>query len=588
MEDGDVMTTPMPPPLMLFWLQAQQLPASQSRMSDNLHLLCSAAAAEAAGSLRPIDPPPIVQLFVRDPADPLAQLAAASPAYFMQVQLLDESGKRTLRHIKGQEAAVMAGSMVSPLYALRDTSMTQGAYFVFSDLSVRLEGTFRLRFDLFEIKSTPLSRMFADQGLRIRIRTEAGTKKRGKKCAGHSPAKRARHSAEENVSPPLPPCLQVLPGATIRGFPGASVSCAPCGPLPAAGVAGSSVLGPAGMLVFQTDPFPAYGHNKENIPPPVQQAAGIGGVVRPGMGRRESEVAPLAAAGYRGDRPSDTMRLDSTLDLDDITAVALLDSLSSGTHGRGASSTESVTAWAHHYRRQPQPQRQLQPQLQHQSMGGYTFRDRQPEYAPMTSRDSDATISPVSPAAQLRSLPGLASVLGKPTSIFGRAPGFGVGMEIPLSNYRLSAVRGPERQTGTQSHDAAAFCAASCYSPQHHPHTPLHIGLRLDVPDEPQPTFAPHTWDPVPHGRGYADRLGMGDVPGISSISTDTSTAIGAGFGFGVGSSAAISAGSSAGAGASTAMHIPLALPVPGAFGPGRPPYEQWNGVLPAISTQLP
>ncbi|KAJ2364528.1 hypothetical protein H4S01_003737, partial [Coemansia sp. RSA 2610] len=45
----------------------------------------------------------------------------------------------------------MAGSMVSPLHPLRDMTSVQGAYFVFSDLSVRMEGSFRLRFDLFEI-----------------------------------------------------------------------------------------------------------------------------------------------------------------------------------------------------------------------------------------------------------------------------------------------------------------------------------------------------------------------------------------------------------------------------------------------------
>ncbi|KAJ1781604.1 hypothetical protein LPJ62_005766, partial [Coemansia sp. RSA 2167] len=51
----------------------------------------------------------------------------------------------------GHKATAMAGSMVSPLHPLRDTSSVHGAYFVFSDLSVRMEGSFRLRFDLFEI-----------------------------------------------------------------------------------------------------------------------------------------------------------------------------------------------------------------------------------------------------------------------------------------------------------------------------------------------------------------------------------------------------------------------------------------------------
>ncbi|KAI9471583.1 velvet factor, partial [Coemansia mojavensis] len=118
----------------------------------------------------------------------------------MQVQLLDAKGEATIKQIKGHKAAAMAGSMVSPLHSLRDMSSVHGAYFVFSDLSVRMEGTFCLRFDLFEMvgeqifnrasivsnvfcvyspkrfpgmmESTQLSRLFAEQGLRIRIRTE--------------------------------------------------------------------------------------------------------------------------------------------------------------------------------------------------------------------------------------------------------------------------------------------------------------------------------------------------------------------------------------------------------------------------------
>ncbi|ORX67176.1 hypothetical protein DL89DRAFT_206438, partial [Linderina pennispora] len=110
------------------------------------------------------------------------------------------AGEQVIRQIKGHKADAMAGSMVSPLHTLRDESMAQGAYFVFSDLSVRMEGSFRLRFDLFELddcmvhsrasatsdvfsvyspkrfpgmmESTRLSKLFADQGLRIRIRTE--------------------------------------------------------------------------------------------------------------------------------------------------------------------------------------------------------------------------------------------------------------------------------------------------------------------------------------------------------------------------------------------------------------------------------
>ena len=43
------------------------------------------------------------------------------------------------------------GRTVSSLYLLRDLDDTEGAFFVFSDISVRLDGYYRLRMCLFEI-----------------------------------------------------------------------------------------------------------------------------------------------------------------------------------------------------------------------------------------------------------------------------------------------------------------------------------------------------------------------------------------------------------------------------------------------------
>ncbi|KAI9230348.1 MAG: velvet factor, partial [Piptocephalis tieghemiana] len=92
------------------------------------------------------------------------------------------------------------GGVVSSLYHLKDMDNTDGGFFVFPDISVRMEGLFRLKFSLYEIigrdvlhcksiisqpftvysprafpgmeESTFLSRSFADQGLKIRIRKE--------------------------------------------------------------------------------------------------------------------------------------------------------------------------------------------------------------------------------------------------------------------------------------------------------------------------------------------------------------------------------------------------------------------------------
>ncbi|KAI9490381.1 velvet factor, partial [Zychaea mexicana] len=92
------------------------------------------------------------------------------------------------------------GSVVSSLYHLKDIDNSDAGFFVFPDLSVRVEGNYRLKLSLFEIigkdvfhcrsiisdvfivysakkfpgmeESTFLSRAFADQGLKIRIRKE--------------------------------------------------------------------------------------------------------------------------------------------------------------------------------------------------------------------------------------------------------------------------------------------------------------------------------------------------------------------------------------------------------------------------------
>ncbi|KAJ2711208.1 hypothetical protein H4R19_003358, partial [Coemansia spiralis] len=477
---------------------------------------------------RPIDPPPIVQLLVHDPAHPSVPQHPASPAYIMQVLLLDESGKTALLHIKDQAVAAMAGSMVSPLYALRDTSMTQGAYFVFSDLSVRIEGVFRLRFDLFELsgdtvynrvsavsdpftvyspkrfpgmmESTPLSRMFADQGLRIRIRTEAGTKKRGKKSADddHS-TKRARHSPADSI-PPLSECLPGLVGHGMPAFSGPGAGCAPTGPHPA-----------ASLLMFSSKSYPVYGDNKENVPPHSSQTGGgFGALLGPDM-----------------------MRAASTLDLDDIAAVALLDSLSSGAHGRSNASVGAGSALTH----QPQYHSYRPPMASPVYRGGYT---------PAASRDSEATVSPISPAAQIRPLPGLADTLGlagtlgKPMGMFGQVPGFGASSGIPLSNYRLSAVRGPDSRIGAHSHSSSAVYAA-----------PRHSSLNFDM----RPGFASPTWDLLARHHSRADSGGF-------TAGTSGSASIG---------------------GISAGVHMSLALPPPGVLSSS----QQWGGVLPAIGTQL-
>ncbi|KAH0833815.1 velvet factor-domain-containing protein [Lanmaoa asiatica] len=193
---------------------------------------------------RPIDPPPIIQLRVIDPhtrqppspanpdaedADPnYAHSFLQNPYYFMFASLakpdddtelhwlkvrLSASPSPTLSHpvpstIQDGKTRCTTGSVVSSLYHLKDTENRNedAGFFVFPDLSVRTEGSYRLKLSLFEVvgdtvrhcksiysaafyvytakkfpgmeESTPLSCSLADQGIKIRIRKDIRVRKR--------------------------------------------------------------------------------------------------------------------------------------------------------------------------------------------------------------------------------------------------------------------------------------------------------------------------------------------------------------------------------------------------------------------------
>ncbi|KAI8377618.1 velvet factor-domain-containing protein [Radiomyces spectabilis] len=156
---------------------------------------------------RPIDPPPIVELRLEENSHILPMI---SPHLFLAAILVEDSGSehrmQSLDELNLDVHSKLAiGRTVSSLYLLRDLDNTEGAFFVFSDISVRAEGHYRLRMCLFEIvngdvyfrqsiltnpfvvysakkfpgmyESCPLARHFAEQGLKIRIRKESRTKK---------------------------------------------------------------------------------------------------------------------------------------------------------------------------------------------------------------------------------------------------------------------------------------------------------------------------------------------------------------------------------------------------------------------------
>ncbi|GAA5910160.1 hypothetical protein JCM8208_006745 [Rhodotorula glutinis] len=192
-------------------MPAAPSPTKSGRASPSLYHLDvrqQPRQARMAGSgekadRRPIDPPPIIRLRVRrpsarkKPAHLLTDDDLATPTLthtlFMFASLVEEDTEQELFEVHGSKTAVVSGSVVSSLFHLRDQSC-----FVFPDMSVRMEGRWRFKMSLYEVsedgaefrtsiltdvfqvysskrfpgmsKSTELSRSFAQQGLKLRIR----------------------------------------------------------------------------------------------------------------------------------------------------------------------------------------------------------------------------------------------------------------------------------------------------------------------------------------------------------------------------------------------------------------------------------
>ncbi|KAI8640583.1 velvet factor-domain-containing protein [Parasitella parasitica] len=169
---------------------------------------------------RPLDPPPIVQLHQSNSMNFNDYQNSAN--FFLHTTLANASDDSDIHDVNGIRTT--AGSVVQSLHKLKDTNNTEGAFFIFADISIRIEGVFKLKFTLFQIKgievericsifsdpfrvyspksfpgmseSTDLTRSFSDQGVRIRIRKEAR--------ASTTPSmKRRRFPSIESSSPPL-------------------------------------------------------------------------------------------------------------------------------------------------------------------------------------------------------------------------------------------------------------------------------------------------------------------------------------------------------------------------------------------------
>ncbi|KAJ5172408.1 Velvet factor [Penicillium capsulatum] len=186
---------------------------------------------------KPIDPPPIVQLRVRDEGSYLAQHYLQSPYYFMCCSLYDATDDRP---VPVAPSTALAGTLVSSLHRLKDLDNSDGGFFVFGDLSVKIEGEFRLKFTLFEMRkelvsylktivserftvsppksfpgmmeSTSLSRSFAEQGVKLRIRKEPRTMLKRTIRADELPQAMPPRSPDRSFA-------QIPPAAGFAGYP---------------------------------------------------------------------------------------------------------------------------------------------------------------------------------------------------------------------------------------------------------------------------------------------------------------------------------------------------------------------------------
>ncbi|CAO3673096.1 hypothetical protein CU097_013555 [Rhizopus azygosporus] len=148
---------------------------------------------------KPIDPPPIVQINLADPSSPQEIDTFHQSSYFFMCSNLCHPTNDEEIYTPTHNA--LCGQTVSSMFKLNDIDNQYKAFFIFGDLSVKVEGNYRLKLSLFQItetgaiclssiftspftvystktfpghlESTFLSKAFSDQGARIKIRKES-------------------------------------------------------------------------------------------------------------------------------------------------------------------------------------------------------------------------------------------------------------------------------------------------------------------------------------------------------------------------------------------------------------------------------
>lgn len=169
-----------------------------------------------------------------------------NPYFFMYAMLCHAETDEELHLLSDGKTRYTSGSCVSCLYHLKDIDGSHQGFFVFPDLSIRVEGRYRLKLCLFETigqsvhhcksiysdpfhvytakrfpgmeESTKLSKSFAEQGLKVRVRKHprsrrrgAGSKRGKEESDGSEGGDAMATMARENVSPKRARVSDILP-----------------------------------------------------------------------------------------------------------------------------------------------------------------------------------------------------------------------------------------------------------------------------------------------------------------------------------------------------------------------------------------
>lgn len=146
----------------------------------------------------------------------------AGPYFFVTCNLAEAGERGTTFTNLGSSS--LAGTLVSSLHRLKDQNDKEGAFFIFGDISVKIEGRFRLQFNLYEMRnytchhmlsirsnifqvhgpkewpgmleSSSLTRGFSEQGVRLRLRKEPKSLLRHRGPASDQYVRRQYHRQE--------------------------------------------------------------------------------------------------------------------------------------------------------------------------------------------------------------------------------------------------------------------------------------------------------------------------------------------------------------------------------------------------------